>query len=70
VFWRVVEILMGLFLIGMGFFNREFTPTGWTTMLIWGRDENARIPRWIAGSFYFGLGVLLLYAGITGKWRL
>lgn len=66
-FWRVVEVLVGLFCIGMGLFNREFTPIGWTTMLIWGRDETARIPRWIAGSFYFLLGVLLLCHGIGRK---
>lgn len=68
-FWRVLEVLMGLFLIGMGLFNKEFTPLGWSTMLIWGHNDNARIPRWIAGPFYFLLGALLLYAGITGKWR-
>jgi hypothetical protein len=67
VFWRVVEVLVGLFSIGMGLFSKEFTPSGWTTMLIWGRDETARIPRWIAGSFYFVLGVLLLYNGIERK---
>jgi hypothetical protein len=70
VFWRVAEVLMGLFCVGMGLFNKEFTPLGWTTMLIWGRDENARVPRWIAGSFYFVIGALLLYGGITGKRRL
>jgi hypothetical protein len=67
VFWRVVEVLVGLFSIGMGLLNREFIPVGWTTMLIWGRGEKARIPRWIAGSFYFVLGALLLFVGITGK---
>ena len=66
-FWRVVEVLVGLFCIGMGLFSKEFTPIGWTTMLIWGRDETARIPRWLAGSFYFVLGVLLLYNGIERK---
>jgi hypothetical protein len=70
VFSRVVEVLMGLFNIGLSLFNKEFTPVGWTTMLIWGRGESARIPRWIAGSFYFVLGAFLLYAGITGKCRL
>jgi hypothetical protein len=25
------------------------------------------IPRWVAGSFYFVLGLFLLYVGITGK---
>jgi hypothetical protein len=67
--WRVVEVLVGLFSIGMGLLNKKFTPVGWTTMLIWGRGENARIPRWLAGSFYFALGLLLLYIGITGKWQ-
>jgi hypothetical protein len=58
---------MGLFSIGMGLFNKEFTPVGWTTMLLWGRGEKARIPRWIAGSFYFVLDALLLYNGVTRK---
>jgi hypothetical protein len=40
VFWRAVEILVGLFSIGVGLFSKEFTPIGWTTMLIWGRGEN------------------------------
>lgn len=66
-FWRVVEVLTGLFCLGLGLFNREFSPMGWTTMLIWGSDEKARIPRWIAGSFYFALGALLLYHGIARK---
>ena len=68
-FWRLVEILVGLFSIGTGLLDKEFRPIGWTTMLIWGRGENARIPRWIAGSFYFALGALLLYIGIAGKHR-
>jgi hypothetical protein len=29
--------------------------------------EHARIPRWVAGAFYFVLGLFLLYIGITGK---
>ena len=66
-FWRVVEILLGLLNIGLGLFNKEFSPAGLTTMLIWGRGKKARIPRWIAGTFYAGIGVALLYAGITGK---
>lgn len=66
-FWRVVEILVGLFGIGSGFFSKEFRPMGLTTFLIWGRGEHARIPRWIAGTFYVVLGLLLLYAGITGR---
>jgi len=69
VFWRVVEVSMGLFCIGMGLFNKEFTPVGWTTMLIWGRGEKARIPRWIAGAFYGGLGLVLLYIGVTGRYQ-
>ena len=66
-FWRVVEILLGLSVIGLGLFSKEFRPTGWITLLIWGRGENARIPRWIAGTSYVELGLLLLYAGITGR---
>lgn len=65
--WRVVEILLGLFVIGMGLFSTEFEPMGWTTRLIWGRGENARIPRWIAGTFYVVLGLVLLYAGVAGR---
>lgn len=68
-FWRVVEILVGLFSIGMGVFKKEFTPIGWTTMLIWGRGENVRIPRWVAGAFYVALGLVLLYIGVTGRYQ-
>jgi hypothetical protein len=67
VFWRIVEILSGVFCIGMGLFNTEFKPIGWTTLLIWGRGANARIPRWIAGTFYVVLGLLILYIGVTGR---
>ena len=66
-FWRVVEILLGLFAIGSGLFSREFEPMGLTTRLIWGRGKNARIPRWIAGTFYVVLGLLILYIGVTGR---
>jgi hypothetical protein len=62
-----VEILIGLFCIGMGLFNTEFKPIGFTTLLIWGSDKNARIPRWIAGTFYFVLGLVTVYIGVTGK---
>lgn len=40
---------------------------GWTTSLLWGNDDDARIPRWVAGPFYVLLGALLLYWGVTGK---
>jgi len=66
-FRRGFDIVLGLIAIAGGLFSREFKPIGWTTWLIWGRDENARIPRWIAGSFYFLLGAFLLYIGIKGK---
>ena len=66
-FWRVVEILLGSFAIGSGLFSTKFEPIGFTTRLIWGTGENARIPRWIAGTFYAVLGLLLLYAGVTGR---
>jgi hypothetical protein len=62
VLWRGVEIFVGLYNIRTGLFERNFTPIGWTTMVIWGRGT--RIPRWIAGSFYFGLGILLLCNGV------
>jgi hypothetical protein len=67
VFWRVVEILLGLLVIGVALSSTEFEPIGWTTGLIWGSGKNARVPRWIAGSLYFVLGAILLYVGITGK---
>jgi hypothetical protein len=51
----------------MGLLAREFAPIGWTTKLIWGGEKDARIPRWIAGSFYVVLGVFSVYLGLTGK---
>jgi len=65
--WRVLKIVGGLICVGGGVFSKEFKPIGWTTALIWGRDENARIPRWIGGPFYVALGLLALYWGITNK---
>jgi hypothetical protein len=61
------DIVLGLMSIAFSLFSKEFEPLGWTTGLIWGRDTKARIPRWIAGSFYFVLGAFLLYIGIRGK---
>jgi hypothetical protein len=66
-FWRIVEILMGFGCIALGIFNREFKPIGWTTWLVWGTGDDARIPRWIAGPFYVLLGVFALYMGFSGK---
>jgi uncharacterized protein YjeT (DUF2065 family) len=66
-FRRSFEIVLGLVAIAEGILSKEFKPMGWTTRLTWGHDENARIPRWIAGLFYVGLGLLLLYMGITGQ---
>lgn len=65
--WGVAKCFLGLACISMGLFQSEFRPLGWTTNLIWGNDDNARIPRWIAGPFYFLLGALMLYWGIAGK---
>jgi hypothetical protein len=50
-----------------GLFSKEFKPIGWTTALIWGNDEKARIPRWVAGPFYVVLGIIVLYWALTGK---
>jgi len=64
VFWRLVKILLRLFVIRAGLFSTEFEPMGWRTRLIWGSGENPRIPRWIAGTFYeFWSGV-----GLFGPW--
>ena len=59
-----VDVALGILLILVALFAKEFTPMGWTTHLIWGGGENARIPRWLAASFYFILGVLLVYRGL------
>lgn len=67
VFWRVVEILLGLGVISLAVFSKEFTPIGLTTRLIWGRSKNARIPRWIGRTFYVALGLVILYIGVTGR---
>ena len=65
--WRIVELVLGVFSILFGIFSKEFKPMGWTSWLIWGTGENARIPRWIAGLFYVVLGLLLFFIGLTGK---
>jgi len=59
-----VEVGLGIVGILTGIFVKEFKPSGWTTHLIWGGGENARIPRWVAASFYIILGTLLIYHGI------
>jgi len=66
-FWRVVQLVGALVCVTSGLFSKEFKPIGWTTRLIWGKDENTRIPRWVAGPFYVVGGLLLLYFGLTGK---
>jgi hypothetical protein len=66
-FWHFAEIIIGAFcvLLGLsGFLLKRFPPLGWTTQLIWGEKG---IPAWIAGPFYFILGLLMLYWGFTGK---
>ena len=65
VFWRLVKILLRLFVIRAGLFSTEFEPMGWRTRLIWGSGENARIPRWIAGTFYVVLRLVPLRVGAT-----
>ncbi len=68
--WQVLEATGGIALLLMGVFKKEFTPAGITTMLIWGSDKDARIPRWVARPFYVLLGLLLLYLAITGTGKL
>jgi hypothetical protein len=65
--WKIVRIAAALVCVGMGLFAKEFRPIGWTTALIWGRDKNARIPRYVAGPFYVLLGLLCLYWVFTEK---
>jgi hypothetical protein len=64
---RIFDLVLGLIVVGGALFSREFRPIGWTTSLIWGKDADARIPRWVGASFYFVLGIFLLYIAITGK---
>jgi hypothetical protein len=57
---KVLEIAIGTIGILMGILVKEFRPSGWTTHLIWGGGENVRIPRWVAATFYCGIGILLI----------
>jgi hypothetical protein len=66
-FWQTIICVGGVVCIGMGIFQREFRPMGWTTILVWGNDENARIPRWIARPFYVLLGALMVYLSLKRK---
>jgi hypothetical protein len=59
-----IDIGLGVAAIAMSLFAKEFVPSGWTTHLIWGRGENARIPKLVGRAFYFILGALLIYWGI------
>jgi len=58
-----IDIGLGLLAICTSLFVKEFRPSGWTTHLIWGGGEDARIPRPLAAGFYFMLGIILLYWG-------
>ncbi len=66
-FERIVELVLGFGGLALGILVKEFKPVGWTTRLVWGKNENARIPRWIASSFYVVAGAFFLYLGFTGK---
>ena len=61
---HVAEISLGVLALAMSLFAKEFIPSGWTTRLIWGRGDDARIPRPLGATFYFIVGVALLYWGI------
>jgi hypothetical protein len=64
-FSRVSSVLLGVISIIIAIFVKEFSPMGWTTSLIWGSGKDARIPRWIGASFYFIVGVILIYLGLV-----
>lgn len=62
--WHILKIAAGISGILVGIFVKEFRPIGWTTRLIWGGSENARIPRPIAAAFYLILGIVVLFWGL------
>ena len=66
-FERIVELALGVGGLALGVLVKEFKPAGWTTRFVWGKSENARIPRWLASSFYVVAGFFFLYLGFTGK---
>lgn len=66
-FPQIFKCVAGIVCIVVGLFNRDFKPNGWTSRLIWGTDENARTPRWIAGPVFVGIGLLIVYRALTGK---
>jgi hypothetical protein len=47
--WRVLKIVGGLICVGGGLFSKEFKPIGWTTSLMWGRDEMPEFPDGLQG---------------------
>ena len=65
-FRQIVDIVLGLGGIGYAIlvlFLKKVPSLGWTTKLAWGE----KIPAWIASPFYFLLGALLIYWGISGR---
>ena len=66
-FWHFAKVVIGGLCVFFGLTEKEFKPLGWTTELIWGKGERAKIPRWVAGPFYVILGTLMIYWGLTGK---
>ena len=63
--WKVAKIVLGVGCILLGLLRQEFTPLGWTTELVWGKQ--GRIPRWVAGPFYILMRILILDLALTGK---
>ena len=63
-FRHCADIALGVMGVLIGIFSKEFRPSGWTTALMFGKGEKARIPRAAAALFYMLVGLALLYHGI------
>jgi hypothetical protein len=65
--WHFFKCAVALLFIAVGFFNKDFTPNSWTSKLFWEADEDARIPRSIAGPVFVVFGLVLLYRELMAK---
>jgi hypothetical protein len=65
--WQFLAIVSGVLLVLTGLLKKKFSPLGVITMAVWGYGPNARIPRWIAATFYILAGLLMIYFGLTGR---
>ena len=65
--FHIFKCGLAVIFISVGLFNKKFKPNSWTSKLMWGTDDDARIPRSIAGPVFVVFGLVMLYREFAGK---